>query len=199
MLSSNLVRFLCALVSVAIVPAYGQSTFPDYPAKPAGEYSASTQTAGLTIGAEPVDDVEEQKNYFHTEFSKKGFVPVFLVIQNGSNGDNFLFDKAKVRYGPADNGVSTPKEGSKAGQSLALAAIPFVGLFASLKVIQNASEVQQNFVRKELQSTTLSSGASASGFLYIPVPKNTPREKIHLSVPITKAGTDETYVLDLVF
>ena len=199
MLSSNLGRILCTFVSLSIVPVYGQSTFADYPARPASEYAISAQTGGLTMGVEAVDDVKDQRTYFHTELPKKGFVPVFVVIQNGSNADSFLFDKTKVRYGSADTGVSTPKEGSKAGKSLTLAAIPFVGLFASLRVITDASEVQQNFLKKEIQSTTLSPGTSARGFLYIPVPKNTPRQKIHLSVPISKAGADDTFVLDLVF
>jgi len=37
------------------------------------------------------------------------------------------------------------------------------------------------------------------GFLYVPVPKKGPREKVHLQVPITKAGTNETFVLNLYF
>jgi hypothetical protein len=153
----------------------------------------------LTIGLVAVEDLKEQKTYFHTEVAPKGFVPVFVVIQNGSKGDSFLFDKTKVTDGPADSSVSTPKEGSKAGESLAVAAVPLVGLFFALKLISNASEVQQNFLQKEMQSTTLSPGASAHGFLYIPVPKNAPRQKIHLRVPITRASADETFVLDLVF
>jgi hypothetical protein len=197
-LSSNFVRVLCALVLLLILPAYPQSVFPDYPARPVSDYAVSAQAAGFTIGMEALDDVQKQRTYFHTALPKKGFVPVFVVIQNGSNGDSFLFDKTKVRYGPADARVSTPKEGSKAGQSLALAAIPFVGIFGAMRVISNASEVQQNFLKKEIQSTTLSSGASASGFLYIPVPKNTPRQKIRLRVPISKAGLEETFTLDLV-
>ena len=89
--------------------------------------------------------------------------------------------------------------GSKAGESLAVAAVPFVGLFAALKIISNVSQVQQNLLKKEVQSTTLSPGTSAHGFLYIPVPKDAPREKIHLRVPITRTGADEAFVLDLVF
>jgi hypothetical protein len=199
-LRSDLVRILRTLVALSLVPpVYAASTFPDYPVSPASDYSVSTQTAGLTIGLVAVEDLKEQKTYFHTEVAPKGFVPVFVVIQNGSKGDSFLFDKTKVTYGPADSSVSTPKEGSKAGESLAVAAVPLVGLFFALKLISNASEVQQNFLQKEMQSTTLSPGASAHGFLYIPVPKNAPRQKIHLRVPITRASADETFVLDLVF
>jgi hypothetical protein len=196
----DMITILRTLVALSLVPTvYAASTFPAYPGRPANAYAVSTQTDGLTIGLETVEDPRAQETYFHTPLTPKGFVPVFVVIQNGSNEDSFLFDKTKVTYGPTDSGVSTPKEGSKAGQSLAAAAVPFVGLFAAIKIISNASQVQQNFLKKEIQSTTLSPGASAHGFLYIQVPKNAPRQKIHLRVPITRTGLDKTFVLDLVF
>lgn len=199
MFRMDLVRILRTLVALSLVlPVYAASLFPDYPVNPASAYTVTARTADLTMGVEAVENLKDQQTYFHTELAPKGFVPVFVVIQNASQVDSFLFDKTKVRYGPIDAGVSTPKEGSKAGEALALAAVPFVGLFASLKVISNAFEVQQNLLKKELQSTTLSPGTSAHGFLYIPTPKHAPREKIHLRVPITRAGADEAIVLDLV-
>ncbi len=180
-------------------PVYAASAFPDYPVRPASSYAISTQTAGLTIGVEAVENIKEQQSYFHTALAPKGIVPVFVVIQNGPDGDSFLFDKTKVSYGAADSGVSTPKTGSKGGEALALSAIPFVGIIPAIKVISNASQVQQNLLMKELQSTTLSPGTSVHGFLYIPVQKNAVRQKIRLHVPISRAGTDESFVLDLVF
>jgi hypothetical protein len=54
-------------------------------------------------------------------------------------------------------------------------------------------------LKKELQSKTLSAGTSAHGFVYVPVPKNTPREKIILRIPVTRTGTDESIVLELAF
>ena len=195
-----LVGILRTLVALSLVPpVYAASTFPDYPVIRASDYAVSTQTTGLTIGVKTVENLKEQETYFHTELTPKGFVPVFVVIQNGSSGDSFLFDKTKVTYGPADSSASTPKLGSKAGESLVVAAVPFVGLFAALKIISNVSQVQQNLLKKEVQSTTLSPGTSTHGFLYIPVPKDAPREKLHLRVPITRAGADEAFVLDLVF
>jgi hypothetical protein len=196
----DLVRVLRAIIALSLVPlVYAASTFPDYPVSPASDYAVSTQAAGFTIGVKAVDDLQEQRTYFHTELARVGFAPVFVVLHNGTDSDSFLFDKTKVTYGPADSSVSTPKMGSKAGKSLAMAAIPFAGLFAALKVISNVSQVQQNLLKKEMQSTTLSPGASAHGFLYVPVPKDAPRQKIHLRVPVTKAGGDEAFVLDLVF
>ena len=180
-------------------PVCAQNKFPDYPVRQPGDYAITTERAGLSLGIQPVEDLPEQRTYFRTDVATLGIVPVFVVIHNATNGDSFLFDKTKVTYGPADSTVSTPKTGSKAGQALALSAIPFVGIWPALRVVSNVSQVQQNLLKKELQSTTLSPGASAHGFLYIPVQKDAPRQKLHLRVPITKAGTDEAIVLDLDF
>jgi hypothetical protein len=180
-------------------PAYSAVTFPDYPVRKAGDYAVSNAMAGVTIGVQPVDDLNQQREYFNTELTPQGFVPVFVVIQNGSSGDSFLFDKTKVTYGQADSSVSTPKIGSRTPDSLAAAAVPFVGLFAAAKIISNVLQVRQNLMEKGIESTTLPSGASAHGFLYIPVPKGAPRQKIHLRIPITKAGTDDTFIVDLIF
>jgi hypothetical protein len=175
------------------------SEFPDYPVYKAREYDISTETAGVTIGIQPLEDISEQQNYFHTGLAPKGFIPVFVVIHNGSHEDSFLFDKTKIRCGADDLSVATPKEGSKAGKALAASAVPFVGIFASMQIISNVSQIQQNLLKKEVQSTTLSPGYSVHGFLYVPVPKQAVRQKIHLRVPITRAGTDDTFNLDLEF
>jgi hypothetical protein len=124
-------------------------------------------------------------------------------LQNGSSGDSFLFDKTAVTYGPADSNLSTPpKAGEKAAQVVeigSMAAISMAGYVASAFLVAHASQVRQNILKKEVQSKTLSPGVSASGFLYVPVPKNAPRQRIRLRVPITMAGTDEPLVLDFVF
>jgi hypothetical protein len=199
-LRTDLGRIVGILVACSLVsPLYAIDEFPDYAVRQADTYAVTTQKANLVIGVQPIEDLKEQRTYFHTELAPKGFLPVFVVIQNGSSADSFLFDKAKLTYGPFGAGVSTPKSGSKAGESLALSAIPFVGLVAALKVISSASQVQQNILKKELKSTTLSPGASAHGFLYIPVPKDGHRQKINLRVSITRADADEATVLDLIF
>jgi len=200
---TGLVRIVGTFVALSLVqPVYAGEKFPDYPVRKAGEYAVTAEKAGLTIGVQPVEDLREQKTYFHTELTPKGFIPVFIVMQNGSNADSFLFDKTRVTYGAADSSVSTPEARSKAGEGIAiasLATVSLVGGFVAVKLISNASWVQENILKKELQSKTLSAGTSAHGFLYVSVPKNAPRQKIHLQVPVTRTGTDETLVLDLVF
>lgn len=175
------------------------STFPTYPSRQAREYPVSVENAGIAIGLEPVENSPAQETYFHTDLKKKGFLPIFLVIENGTSASSFIFDKTRVTYGPADSAISTPQPGVGAGPVLALSAIPFVGVFAAADVISKASQIQENLLKREIQSTTLSPGISVRGFLYIPISRKGPRGKTTLHVPISKAGTNETFDLNLVF
>ena len=204
MLRTNLLRIVSALVVLFLVPPiYTADKFPDYPVRKAGEYAATAEKAGLTIGVQPVEDPKDQKTYFGTVLTAQGFLPVFIVLQNGSSGESFLFDKTGVTYGPAASSLSaTPKAGEKAADGVALVsglAVSPPGLVVAAALAVKASQVQHNILKKEVQSKTLSPGVSACGFLYIPVPKNAPRQKTVLRVLITRAGTDESFVLDLAF
>ena len=199
---TNLMRIFCASCVLLLSPAYAQQKFPEFPLHAADSYAVKAESAGLVIGVQPVEDPKEQKTYFDTELAPRGFIPVFIVIENRSKEDSFLFDKSAVTCGPDEAGLSNLEVRSKAERpgvvGLSLVTPATFIIFAK---INNASHVQQNIVKKELQSKTLSPAASAHGFLYIPAPKNGPRPKIHLRVPVTKLSAEkpETFVLDLVF
>jgi hypothetical protein len=193
--TNNLAGIFGKVVVFSLLPfVYAAEKFPAYPGRPAGDYAVTAERAGLTIGVQPVEDLKEQKTYFKATLTPKGFIPVFIVIENGSTGDSFLFEKSNVGYAGVSSD-STPKMRSKVGEGLAMLG---PGLIA-VKLIANATVVQQNMLKKEVQSKTLSPSTSVRGFLYIPVPKKGPRDKIHLQVPITRAGTSETFVLNLIF
>ena len=145
---------------------------------------------------EPVENPKDQDTYFHAALTAKGFLPVFIVIENNSTEDSFLFDKTSLTFG------STPESRSKAGEGIGLVsavAISPVGMLVAAKLISNASQVQENLLKKEVQSRTLSPGTSTHGFLFAPVPKKGFREKLNLQVPITRLSTNEKLVLDLSF
>jgi len=199
---TDLIRIFCASCALLLTPAYAQQKFPDYPAHPADYYAVKDSKADLVIGAQPVEDLKDQKTYFDTELTPKGFIPVFIVIENRSKEDSFLFDKSAVTCGPDDSGLSNLEVRSKAERP-AVVGLSMVAptAFIMFAKINNASHVQQNIVKKELQSKTFSPLASGHGFLYIPAPKKGPRPKIHLRIPVTKLNAEkpETFVLDLVF
>lgn len=202
-MSRTNLRIFCALCALLLASAYAEQKFPDFPLHAADSYAIKADNAGLVIGAQPVEDLKEQKIYFATELTPRGFIPVFIVIENRSKEDSFLFDKSAVTCGPDDSGLSNLEVRSKAERPavVGLSMLAPAGGFFVMAKVNSASHVQQNIVKKELQSKTLSPAASAHGFLYIPAPKNGPRPKIHLRVPVTKLGAEkpETFVLDLVF
>src|SRR5437879_5457821 len=100
--STSLVRtyflvFICILALLSLMPpGYGAHRFPDYPARPAGEYANKVVGTALIIAVDPVEDAEQQKMYFNSRLSGKGILPVFIVIQNNSATDAYLFDNSAV-------------------------------------------------------------------------------------------------------
>jgi hypothetical protein len=181
---------------------YAADQWPDYPVRAIGDYPNSMTTGGLTIAVEPLEDQKAQKTHFNTEFGKKGFLPVLVVIQNASNSDSFLIAKDKITYGFADGALSTPEAKSKAGSIVggaSLAALSLGGAVFAMKLISNATKVQQNILKKELQSNTLSPGASTHGFLYVPVPKEGSRARLLLRFLVARVGSDETLSVELQF
>lgn len=200
---TNVLRIACSLVALSLMqPVYADTKFPEYPVRPAGEYAVKAEKAGLIIGIQPVEDPKDQNTYFNTELTSKGVIPVFVVLQNVSSGDSFLFDKSSITYGQAQSSDSSPDVRSKTGQRMLVASnvlgSPVLAIFA-MNARGKALAVKQNIVKKEAQSTTLRPGASTHGFLYVPVTTGAPRQKIHLQVPIIRTGTGETFVLDFTF
>ena len=194
MVESGLVTIVGAVVLFSLAtPVYAAHKFPEYALRPAGDYSVKAERAGLTIGVEPVEDLKDQKTYFSTELTPKGFIPVFVVIQNGSSEDSFLFEKTNVGY-TGVSGDSTPKMRSKVGEGLALLG---PGIIA-IKLIANATEVQENMLKKKYKVRRFPQVPPCMAFCTSRCPRKVPG-KIHLQVPMTKSGTSETFVLNLFF
>lgn len=177
-------KIICLLSLALAVTAADR--YADYPVHPAASYAITAADSGLTIGLEPVEDLKDQKTYFDTELTPKGFIPVFLVIENKSKDDSFIFDKSAVTYGPVGSGAATPNLHSKIRDNTALgglAALSTPTAFIAMAKVTHASHIQANILKKELQSTTLSPSASAHGFLYVPVPRSGPGKRFIFGFP----------------
>jgi hypothetical protein len=88
--------FLMALsLLIAAVPGAGDEGFQ---VKPAHEYTARQEQAGVTVAVKLYRSEEEQKEAFgKAQPYKYGFLPLLLVIAN--DGDHALgLDKLKVRF-----------------------------------------------------------------------------------------------------
>ncbi len=192
MLRNNALTVICTLTVLFVVqPGYASHHFRGYPAKPAGEYANKVAKSGLVVAVEAVEDPEQQKAYFDSHLSSKGILPVFLVIQNTSATDAYLFDKSAVGLGDAVDvtGKGARKTASRLGS----------GGLVDLPLITEASDVRENMMKKEVRSKTLSPGSSVYGFVYVPVPTDASRKKIHLQVPLTNAQSSEIEIVNLFF
>ncbi len=89
-----------ALYLMAIFCVLAAAKYPNYPVRMVGDYTISVEKAGFAIGVETLDDPKEQRVYFKAEMTRQGLVPVFVVMQNRSIGDTFLFDVRKAAYWP---------------------------------------------------------------------------------------------------
>jgi hypothetical protein len=189
-------------VSSLTPPAYAGPKFADYPQRKASECAIKADKLGLVVGLQPVEDQSDQKNYFDSNLTKKGFIPVYIVIENQSSVDSFLFDKAGVKIGVGTAPGSGPNMNSKSVETLqvvsALAISP-VGIIIGAKLAKDEALVQTNLLKRAVQSKTLSTASSTSGFLYLPIPKAGPRPPIHLILSITRSGDDEPFSLDFNF
>ncbi len=165
-------------------------TLPDYPARSPRECAVSAESGGMVVGVQPMRDPAEQKKYLGMDLN--GLVPVFIAIQNGSKEDSFIFDKANLKFGPAETGIASPDVTKSRGRNAA-------GALISPLFITHGFKNQQNLLKLEVQSTTLAPGAATHGFLYLPVAKGAAGQKMQLRVVLAKVGSGETSSIELSF
>ena len=203
MCEAKRIRIVSLIVGLSLCqPLLAADKFPEFPVRQISEYSISAEKPGIKLGVQPLDDLKDQKQYFRIGLTPKGYVPVFIVLQNVSSEDRFLFDKKDIRYGSAV-AAATPDASISSGKVTAVDGVALLGGLAGLVfadvIFGNATQVQGNIVRKEVQSMTLAPGALAHGFLYFPVPKSGSRSRIRLQVPVTKEGSNAPLVLEVIF
>jgi hypothetical protein len=176
------------------------AAFPDYPVKPAREYPTLVQNSGLLVAAIPVESRQEQHKYFGIDLSSKGYLPVLVVIDNGSS-ISYLVDKTKLMYVPAGasghwlpNAAKTPA--SETAIEVVSVATPVFG-FVAHPVLSKLKGLRQHLLAIELQSATISPGQSVHGFIFIPVRgRDSSRPKVKVIVPATQSGTDRAVTLE---
>jgi hypothetical protein len=182
--------------------AHAGPKFADYPQRKANECVIKADKLKLVVGIQPMEDLNDQKNYFSMELTRRGLIPVYIVIENQSGDDSFLFDKTAISFAVGVTAGAGPDISSKSLQTLQVASalvISPVGIIVGAKLAKDEAAVQRNLVMKEVQSKTLSPGDSTHGFLYIPVPKDGSRQPIHLKVLVTRSGDDQPFSVDFNF
>ena len=191
---------IACLLSGAALPAF---EFPAYPIQSAAQCNLKLSKGGLRVGFTALDSKEEQKTYLGTHLTRKGWVPVFVVLENESADSSFPVRIEDVSFfsleeTEATSASATASVKSPAGKTTTLSS-SLVGLFVRVNMMSGASRIRQNIVKKQLRSLTLSPGKKSSGFLYVPIPDSKSKERGTLKLLIRAQPTDAEQFLEYEF
>lgn len=179
------------------------SEFPAYPIQSADQCNLKSSKGGLRVGLTALESKKEQKTYLGTHLTRKGWVPVFVVLENESANSSFFVRMEDVSFSSleeteATSASATASVKSPAGKTAILGrSLP--ALFVGMDVMAGASKIRQNIVRKQLRSLTLSPGKKSSGFLYVPIPDSKSKERGALKLLIRAQPTDAEQFLEYEF
>jgi hypothetical protein len=198
---------LCLFPTLLLQSANAATRFADYPGRTASECAAKAESGGVVIGVQPIEDSNEQRTYFGMDLTAKGFIPVYVVLESTSSAHSYILEKTAIKLGTGSAVGSVPPTSLGAGKTAAIdtgaiassAFVPFVGAIFAMVAFNKADALRQNFIIKELQSSTISPGRSVRGFLYVPVPKKGARGKLILEFPLAQAGTSNSSTVSVEF
>lgn len=101
-----------------LTPAVRACQYPDYQPNAATEYSSYQEQQGIGIAVVPMFDRSAQKHYLGTDFSARGFLPVYVVIENHGNPRGAILLRDHVLYGHDNSApVSRSQQQAKPGTS----------------------------------------------------------------------------------
>jgi len=191
--------YVVLALTAFLPPSLYAAKFPEYPAKAAKEYPGAQTIAGVTVGIEPLKDLEDQKHYFKEDFGKNNFLPVFVVVENASAGDRIIVkhDDIGVYAGEEKLAKSRPVASGRSTAGEAIAPVVEIslslgGMAVAGYLMARAADIRQNVVKKELRSSTLSAGQKDQGFVYLPLPSDPERRKhLQMRVRVIKVGSDQ--------
>lgn len=180
--------------------------FPEYPVKAAKEYPGAITIEGLTVGVQPIADPDEQHQFFGLNFSKNNFLPVLVVVENGSAADSFILNRELIgiyageeeQAGPGHSELGNP---SKTARRLEVASAVTLSIGAAVVasvMMMKAADIKQNLIKKELRSSTLPPGQRSGGFVFVPLPPD-PEKRAHLRMRVQAMKIGSEQPSDFVF
>ncbi len=196
------------IVAIAVVGCVACATLelPEYPVHAPGEYANTVARSGLVLAVEPIVDGATSQRYFGTDLGDANIVPVLVVAENRSTA-SFLLDKNQIELltpkpaleeAVSEGGAEAAMTASVAALGvgmvaflpLAVAAIP--AMFAVGKELSDLSATEHQLLTSELQSTTLSPGKRAHGFVYFQLPADRELAQLGLTVPFVDLERQRT-------
>jgi hypothetical protein len=184
-MKTKLATFTAILTLAYLITGCSTTREPDY--RPAARTSTTQicQSTGMEVALDPFVEPKRTRQYFGINATSEGIGIVFVRVSNNTSNQTFLVEKKSFELvtAGASSGQSadaTTIQRSKAGgEATAMIGAVSGGLgglglmLGGASMISHATEIQRNFVGKEMPDQTLSPGRAMEGFVYFkPVPKN---------------------------
>jgi hypothetical protein len=145
---------------------------PEFPERSVEQQPHKASQGGLAVGARPITDKNESKEYFGVDLLAADILAVAVTVENQSTDSGFILEKDRFRLGDMAAGAGRSK--GKLGDETAALALGTAGVVLlnpimiplSAKLGSDARIIRHNFVTRELQATTVNPGRAVHGFLY---------------------------------
>ncbi|MGA2992479.1 MAG: hypothetical protein ABSD88_18580 [Candidatus Korobacteraceae bacterium] len=188
---------LALVVSVLISGVCAEQQFADFQPLAASQYPSYQEHQGIGIAVVPVFDVSSQNRYLGINLLGRGFLPIYIVIENHSNLQGAILLRDEVLYSHDDSAAVRRSEQqarpSPSGARWAMAEGGIPGRIVALHWLSKMSDVRMNLLKKELQSQTVAPGKAGGGFVFAPIGKGSKAAKeVLLDVPMRSTSSNES-------
>lgn len=153
---------------------------PDYhPSTPSASARIGRQ-AEIEVALDPFIERERTKQFFGINAIDDGIAILHVRVSNSSSNQTFLVEKKNFHLllagapsgQTAEGSIERRKGGGEATAIVGASLGSFPLLVAGAAMISQATEIQRNFVGKEMPDQTLAPGQNMEGFVYyMPVKK----------------------------
>lgn len=164
--------FIC--FALFFVGCYATGKIVDYDPATTTPTERVAKQSGVEVALDPFIENERSKEYFKINATSDGVAILHVRIVNETADQTFLVEKKNFQLttdqGSGSTGASNKIERSKKDADTILwigAVTGSLGLFQlGAAMASRSSEIQRNFVSKEMGDQTLSPGQSMEGFIY---------------------------------
>jgi hypothetical protein len=187
----------CLIGLALLLSACSTLQLPDYE-KPQGVARSSQSDSGLEVFADALTAKAEIKRLFGVDLLSAGILPIFVSATNRSESSSFLLTQEHFALSSGTLDLRSGSTGADAKSETLGTTFAMVGaagspllLLMGVKMVSNATVINQNFKTKEFHSTTISPGREAHGFVYFRIPKEAGESGIwslHLEASELKTG-----------
>jgi len=175
---------------------------------PADEYPhLSAAHEGIVVAADPYHSTEKAKQGFYVDVTRKGFLPVNMIVMNDTNEEVRvskesieLIDENGLSYEPVDakvmfdNHKENPLARFVAGSVISVS----IGTVSAVSAIIANRKMRADWREKEMpDELIIESGKQMNGFVYFRVPRDTTTTVSKLCLESERLDSLETVEFEL--